>query len=155
MQALESTVHLPRVEWRDNTHMIFFPCVYPTSLVLELPGFHGHLGHRALKNSSLPPHLQLVHLPGEEPLLCPQPSGGVGSTAQRVPSALGHEHSRGEGGGKCYTGTESILQTAEEIEEEAGGELLTCRRQTGASEWLPGCTPHPRRGRTTEKEGSQ
>lgn len=52
----------------------------------------------ALKNSSLPPHLQLVYLPGEELLLCPQPSGGVGSMAHRAPIELGHEHLRGKEG---------------------------------------------------------
>lgn len=41
--------------------------------------------------------LQLVYLPGEEPLLCPQPSGGVGSRAHRAPSELGHGHFGGRG----------------------------------------------------------
>lgn len=39
-----------------------------------------------------------------------------------------------------------------ETEEGAGGELLTCRRQRGASGWLPDCTPHPHLGRKTEEE---
>lgn len=54
--------------------MIIF-CVCSTTLGLELPGRICYLEHRALTNSSLPPHLQLVYLPGEEPVLCPQPSG--------------------------------------------------------------------------------
>lgn len=81
--------------------MIFLLCVYFIFLGLKLPGNTGHLGRMALKNSSLPVHLQLVYLPGEESLLCPQPSGGVGSMVHRAPSVLGHEHSSGEGeGGK-------------------------------------------------------
>lgn len=65
---------------------------------MKLPGRVGYLGHRALIISSLPPYLQLVYLPGEEPLLCPQPSGGVGSMAHRAPIELGHEHLMGEEG---------------------------------------------------------
>ena len=90
----KSTVHFPRVKWKERTHVIFF-CVCSTSLGLELPGRICYLGHRALKNSSLPPHLQLVYLPGEGPLLCPQPFGWVGSMAHRAPIELGREHLRG------------------------------------------------------------
>lgn len=74
--------------------------------------------------------------------------------AHGVPSVLGHEHLSGEKG-KCYTETDSTPQTSVEIREEAGGEVLTCRRQRGASEWLPDYTPHPHLGRTTEEEGAQ
>lgn len=41
-------------------------------------------------------HIQLVYLPGEELLLCPQPSGGVDSMAHRAPIELSHEHLRGK-----------------------------------------------------------
>ena len=44
------------------------------------------------------PHFQLVYLPGEEPLLCPQPFGGVGSRAHKAPSGLGRGHCGGGGG---------------------------------------------------------
>ena len=46
------------------------------------------------------PHFQLVYLPGEELLLCPQPFGGVGSRARKAPSGLGRGHFVRGGGQK-------------------------------------------------------
>lgn len=74
--------------------------------------------------------------------------------AHRAPTELGHEHLRGKEREMLYQTDleESTLQKAVEIEEEGRGKLLTCRRQRGASEWLPDCIPHPHLGRTTEDE---